>query len=130
MALHSLLLCVSTYAAPFLFSSPLFSSGPQCMPEANHMKCGLSPSRPPPPSKMMRWIFGGMQIGRLKCPGRETMRGENGSLVAHPHLLVRVTSERFLPAGSTFRHGLAGESHWLQPMLVLIFAHTVSVGGL
>ena len=41
------------------------------------------------------------------------------SLIAHPHLLVQATSERFLPAGSTFRHGLASESHWLQPVLVL-----------
>ena len=40
-------------------------------------------------------------------------------LIAHPHLLVRATSERFLPAGGTFRAILASESHWLQPVLVL-----------
>ena len=39
-------------------------------------------------------------------------------LIAHPHLLVRTTSKWFLPAGATFRDGLASESHWLQPMLV------------
>ena len=33
--------------------------------------------------------------------------------ITHPHLLVRATSEQFLPAGSTFRHGLASESHSL-----------------
>jgi hypothetical protein len=35
--------------------------------------------------------------------------------IAHPHLLVRATSEQFLPTWSTFRHGLASESHWLEP---------------
>ena len=40
-------------------------------------------------------------------------------LIAHPHLLVRATSEQFLPARATFRSVLASESHWLQPMLVL-----------
>jgi len=29
------------------------------------------------------------------------------------------TNERFLPAWSTFRVGLASESHWSQPVLVL-----------
>jgi hypothetical protein len=32
---------------------------------------------------------------------------------------VRAASERFPPAGGTFRAILASESHWLQPMLVL-----------
>jgi hypothetical protein len=36
-----------------------------------------------------------------------------------PHMLVLATSERFLPAGGTFRVILASESHWLQPVLVL-----------
>jgi hypothetical protein len=40
-------------------------------------------------------------------------------LIAHPHLLVRASSERFLPARDTFRVELANESHWLQPVLVL-----------
>ena len=33
-------------------------------------------------------------------------------------MLVRATSERFLPAGDIFRAILASESHWLQPILV------------
>ena len=36
---------------------------------------------------------------------------ERSTLIAHPHLLVRATNERFLPAGTTFRVGLASESH-------------------
>ena len=40
-------------------------------------------------------------------------------LIAHLYLLVRVTSEPFLQGGTTFKVGLANESHWLQPMLVL-----------
>ena len=61
------------------------------------------------------------------------MNGENQPLVAHPHLLVRATSERFLPARGTFRVRLASESHWLQPVLVLTIhwrPTPVSVGGL
>ena len=38
---------------------------------------------------------------------------------ACPHLLVRATGERFLPAGATFKDGLVSESHWLQPVVVL-----------
>jgi hypothetical protein len=34
------------------------------------------------------------------------------------HTLL-ATSERFLPAGGTFRVILASKSHWLQPVLVL-----------
>jgi hypothetical protein len=33
------------------------------------------------------------------------------TLIAHQHLLVRATNERFLPVGGTFRVGLASESH-------------------
>jgi hypothetical protein len=40
-------------------------------------------------------------------------------LITHPHLLVRATSERFLPAGALLQLGLVSESHWLQPVLVL-----------
>jgi hypothetical protein len=47
------------------------------------------------------------------------MNRENQPLIAHPHLLVQATSERFLPAWGTFRVGLASESHWLQPVLIL-----------
>ena len=53
--------------------------------------------------------------------------------IAHPHLLMRATSERFLPAGATFRVGLASENHWLQQVLVLTvhwWPAPVSVGGL
>ena len=41
------------------------------------------------------------------------------TLTHSPHNLVRATSERFLPAGGTFRAILSSESHWLQPLLVL-----------
>ena len=41
------------------------------------------------------------------------------TIIVRPHLLVRVTSERFPPARVTFRSVLANESHWLQPLLVL-----------
>ena len=54
-------------------------------------------------------------------------------LIAHPHLLVRATSERFPPARATFRSVLASESHWLQPLLVLTvrwWPAPISVGGL
>jgi hypothetical protein len=44
---------------------------------------------------------------------------ERCSLIAHTHVLVRATNERFLPVGGNFRVGLASESHWLQPVLVL-----------
>ena len=40
-------------------------------------------------------------------------------IIAHPHLLVLATNERFLPAGATFIFGLANENQWLQPVLVL-----------
>ena len=43
------------------------------------------------------------------------------------------TGERFLPAGTTSRIGLASENHWLQPVLVLTshwWPTPVSVGGL
>jgi hypothetical protein len=52
---------------------------------------------------------------------------------AHVHLLVRATSEQFLPAEATFRVGLASDSQWLQPMLVLAvhwWPTPVIVGGL
>jgi hypothetical protein len=64
----------------------------------------------------------------------------SGALIHSPHLLVRATGERFLPARGTFTASLASESHWLQPMLILsvtlhsLVTHTskspVSVGGL
>ena len=34
-------------------------------------------------------------------------------VIAHPHLLVRATNERFPPTRGTFRSVLASESHWL-----------------
>ena len=41
-------------------------------------------------------------------------------LIAHPHLLVRATNERFPPARATFRSVLASESHcnpcWYSPL--------------
>ena len=40
-------------------------------------------------------------------------------LLAHPHLLVWVTSEQFLPAEVTFRIGLVSENHCMQLVLVL-----------
>ena len=43
----------------------------------------------------------------------------SNSLIAHPHLLVRAISERFLPTWAAFRFGSANESHRLQPMLIL-----------
>jgi hypothetical protein len=54
-------------------------------------------------------------------------------IIAHAHLLVQARSERFLLARATFRVGLAGESHWMQPMLVLTihwWHAPISVGGL
>ena len=56
-----------------------------------------------------------------------------GLLIHSPHLLVRVTSERFLSAWGIFRVILASESHWLQPVLVFSvhwWPTRVSVGGL
>ena len=53
--------------------------------------------------------------------------------LAHPHLLVRVASERFLPTMVTFRSVLASKRHWLQPVLVITvrqWSAPVSVGGL
>ena len=57
----------------------------------------------------------------------------SSSVIHSPHLLVRATSERFLPAGGIFRASLANESHWLQSVLVLSvhwWPTPVSVGGL
>ena len=54
-------------------------------------------------------------------------------LIAHPHLLVRATNERFLPAWVIFRASSASESHWLQPVPVLTvhwWPVPVSVDGL
>ena len=53
-------------------------------------------------------------------------------VMIHTHLLVWATSERFLPAGSLLRVGLASESHWLQPVSVLTvhrWPTPASVGG-
>ena len=56
------------------------------------------------------------------------------TLIAHPLLMMRATNERFLPARAIFKLGLASESHWLQPVLVLTAVQwrpaPVSVGGL
>jgi hypothetical protein len=63
----------------------------------------------------------------------DTSSLSSGSLIAHAHLLMRATNERFLPVGGSFRVGLASESHWLRPMLVLTiqwWATPTSVGGL
>ena len=49
--------------------------------------------------------------------------------IAHPHLLVLVTNERFLPAGATFGIGLASENHWLV-LTIHWWPTPVSVGGL
>ena len=57
----------------------------------------------------------------------------HGGLIAHPQLLVQVIYKHLLPAWGTFRIGLASESHWLQPVLVLTIYRwpaPVSVGGL
>ena len=54
----------------------------------------------------------------------------NIPLIAHPHLLVWATNERFLPAMATFRSGLASKSHWLQPVLVLPVRWWPAPGGL
>jgi hypothetical protein len=37
---------------------------------------------------------------------------ERSTLIAHPHLLVRATNERFLPTWATFRLGLASKCKW------------------
>ena len=55
------------------------------------------------------------------------------ALIAHRHLLVRATNERFLPARATLRSVVASESHWLQPVLILTvqwWPAPISVGGL
>jgi hypothetical protein len=41
-------------------------------------------------------------------------------LILSLHLLVLTTSEQFLSARGTLRDILASESHWLQPVLVLV----------
>jgi hypothetical protein len=54
-------------------------------------------------------------------------------LIAHLHLVVWATSERFPQVKATFRVGLANESHWLQPVLVgniHWWIAPVNVGGL
>ena len=53
--------------------------------------------------------------------------------LAHPHLLVRATNNRFLLARATFRSVLASERNWLQAVLVLTvrwWPAPISVGGL
>ena len=49
------------------------------------------------------------------------------------YMLVRGTNERFLPTRVTFRASSASESHWLQPVLVLVvhwWPAPICVGGL
>ena len=57
----------------------------------------------------------------------------NITFIAHPYLLMRGTSVRFLQARGTFGVGLASESHWLQLVLVLAvhwWPTPIRVGGL
>jgi hypothetical protein len=55
----------------------------------------------------------------LQSFGDHTCRLKSALVKHSPHMLVRATSEGFLPARGTFRVILASESHWLQPVLVL-----------
>ena len=43
----------------------------------------------------------------------------HATLIAHPHILVRATSERFLLAWVTLRVGSTSKTHWLQLVLAL-----------
>jgi hypothetical protein len=71
----------------------------------------------------------GMELERgAELDGHELTKGITRMLaieerlvprIAHPHLLLRATCEQFLQARATSRVGLASESHWLQPVLVL-----------
>ena len=74
------------------------------------------------------------RLVRRNVPFREWCGDHRSkSVIVHPHLLVRATNERFLPARATFRSVLASESHWLQQVLVLTirwWRAPVSVGGL
>ena len=72
---------------------------------------------------MQRWLrfalavceLGPLISFYLKVENQRTVK-----IIVHPHLLVRVTSERdSYQQGIFLRVGLASESHWLQPMLVL-----------
>ena len=54
-------------------------------------------------------------------------------LIVHPHIPVQGTNEQFLQAGATFSLGLASESHWLQPVMILTvqwWPAPICVGGL
>ena len=72
---------------------------------------------------------------RAQHGGTEHTSCIHGRVIAHPHLLVRVTNKRFLPTGTAFKIGLASENHLWQPVLVLAVhwwptPTPVSVGGL
>ena len=64
-----------------------------------------------------------MHFPSISRNGQVTTEGCNGQTFFQ--------CEWFLPTRATFRVGLASESHWLQPMLVLIvhlLAHTSKYG--
>ena len=80
----------------------------------------MSPIRP----KLRVWAKEKLVPISSSCPKNLApelchLRCHMGWVIPSSHLLLMVTSERFLPAGDTFRVILASESHWLQPMLVL-----------
>ena len=56
--------------------------------------------------------------GSLSSSVKLALRIEHLRHIAHPHLLVRATSEPFLLVRATFKNVLANESHWLQQVLV------------
>ena len=76
---------------------------------------------------------GGHHNALFSCFLAHCIRRTWNLVIAHPHLLVWATSERFLPAWVTFGASFVSESHWLQPMPVLTVHYRpalVSVGGL
>ena len=82
------------------------------------------------------WRWSHTKLGPVRVPQHTSIQyrpSYHNLLIAHPHLLVRATSERFLSIGGTFGVGLASESHWLQLVLVLTvhwWPTPISVGGL
>ena len=78
-----------------------------------------TPQSKTPTSKSPTMMSGGIKpgfglIGFLRPALEHKLSSRLSSkplLIAHPHLLVRGTNERFLLARSTFRVGLASESH-------------------
>jgi hypothetical protein len=69
-------------------------------------------------------IVGPMSSNSRHCTAQTSIlfiyiHNTNNNHIAHPHLLMRTTSEWFLPTWPTFKDRLVNENPWMQRVLVL-----------